>query len=75
MMKNKCEKCIYYHEENNTCQSKKCSTSGYGYVTLTDRLFCKPCLLNKYGVNDGVRKNCENLIKVKSVFLGWLKKF
>lgn len=41
-MKNPCKECIYYHKENNTCQSKKCATGGTGYVTVLDRLFCKP---------------------------------
>ena len=41
-MKNKCEECIYYHKENNTCQSKKCATGKEGYVTIFDRLFCEP---------------------------------
>lgn len=40
--KQRCKKCIYYHEENNTCKSKKCSSNGgYGYVTLWDRLWCR----------------------------------
>lgn len=38
----KCETCVYYHKENNTCQSKKRATAHEGYVTLMDRLFCKP---------------------------------
>lgn len=41
-MRNPCKECDYYHEENNTCQSKKCSTGGCGYITWIDRLFCKP---------------------------------
>ncbi len=41
-MKNPCNKCIYYHKENSTCQSKKCTTSGLGYITIFDKLFCKP---------------------------------
>lgn len=40
-MRNKCNDCIYYHEENNICQSKKCATAHEGYVTFVDRLFCK----------------------------------
>lgn len=42
-MKNSCEKCKYYHLENNTCQSKKCATTGYGYITFLDKIFCKSC--------------------------------
>lgn len=49
-MKNKCEKCVYYHKENDTCQLKKCSTGGDGYVTIFDRLFCEP---RKRGVEKG----------------------
>ena len=41
-MRNPCKECDYYHKENNTCQSKKCCTGGYGYITWIDRLFCKP---------------------------------
>lgn len=41
-MRNPCNECIYYHKENNTCQSKKCATHGPGYVTFFDKLFCKP---------------------------------
>lgn len=38
-----CNLCIYYDEHTNICSSKKCSGyGGYGYVTLSDRLFCKP---------------------------------
>lgn len=39
---NKCRECLYYHDKNNTCQSKKYSTYGYGYVNWWDQLFCKP---------------------------------
>lgn len=38
----KCKKCVYYCEDNNTCQSKKCATSQAGYVSIIDKLFCKP---------------------------------
>lgn len=38
----KCEYCVYYHKENNTCQSKKCSTAHEGYVSFIDRLLCEP---------------------------------
>ena len=42
-MRNPCKDCDYYHKENNTCQSKKCSTwGGDGTVTIWDRLFCEP---------------------------------
>lgn len=41
-IKNPCEECLYYHKENNTCQSKKVSTGGDGYVTLIDRVLCEP---------------------------------
>lgn len=49
-MRNQCKECIYYHKENNTCQSKKCATGGDGTVTLFDRMFCEPM----------VRVRCEN---------------
>lgn len=39
--RNPCKKCSYYHEDNNTCQSKKCATNSC-YVTFADILFCKP---------------------------------
>ena len=45
-MRNPCKECDYYHSENNTCQSKKCCTSGSGYITWIDRLFCKPYKYN-----------------------------
>ena len=38
---NPCIKCDYHHKENDTCQSKKCATSGEGYITLIDKVFCK----------------------------------
>lgn len=41
-MKNPCKECVYYHKDNNTCQSKKCATGGSGYVSLFDRMFCEP---------------------------------
>lgn len=41
-LENKCKECVYYHESNNTCQSKKCATTREGYATFIDRLFCKP---------------------------------
>ena len=40
-MKNKCKECIYYHENNGTCQLKKCSTTGCGYVTIANILSCE----------------------------------
>lgn len=56
-MKNPCKECAYYHKENNTCQSKKCATGGTGYVTVFDRLFCKPykpqSVAEEKGENDG----------------------
>ena len=39
--RSRCRKCEYYHEINNTCQMKKCSGTGHGYVTLFDKLWCK----------------------------------
>ena len=39
---NPCRKCLFWHSENNTCQSKKVCTGGAGYVGILDRLFCKP---------------------------------
>lgn len=41
MKKCLCGSCDYYHPQNNTCQAKKCSTNGCGYVTLFDMMFCK----------------------------------
>ena len=41
-MRNPCNDCIYYHKENETCQSKKCATSESGKVSWIDRLFCSP---------------------------------
>lgn len=38
-----CKECKYYYKKNNTCQSKKCATYGYGYITWLDKLLCKPC--------------------------------
>ena len=52
MMKNPCKDCIYYTDENNTCQSKKCSTGLEGYVTFWDRLWCEPC--KEEGEEDGL---------------------
>lgn len=40
--KNPCMECLFWVSENNTCQSKKVCTGGPGYVTMWDRLFCKP---------------------------------
>ena len=40
-VKYKCANCAYYHNENNTCQSKKCCTGLGGYVTWFDKIFCK----------------------------------
>jgi len=39
---NRCEECVYYHKENNTCQSKKCVTGKEGYITWVDKVFCNP---------------------------------
>lgn len=50
-MRNPCKDCIYYHEENKTCQSKKCATGGSGKVSWVDRLFSSPCKKDG-GVND-----------------------
>lgn len=55
-MRDPCKECIYYHSENNTCQSKKCATTREGYVTLWDKLHCKPYKLewiNKMEREDG----------------------
>ena len=40
--RNPCKECVYYHPENNTCQSKKVVTMGDEYVSLMDRMFCEP---------------------------------
>lgn len=50
-MRNPCKDCIYYHQENKTCQSKKCATGGSGKVYWVDRLFCLSCKKNG-GDND-----------------------
>ena len=38
----KCDRCDYYHPENNTCASKKAATGLEGYLTLFDKIFCSP---------------------------------
>lgn len=53
-MRNPCKECIYYHEENGTCRSKKCATGGDGYVTFWDRLFCDPYKDEKEGKPDEI---------------------
>ena len=35
-----CFTCGYYHKENNTCNIKKCSGYGIGYVTKSDQTTC-----------------------------------
>ena len=35
-----CFTCGYYHKENNTCNIKKCSGYGIGYVTKSDQSTC-----------------------------------
>ena len=42
-----CSECVYYHKENDTCQSKKCSDGGYGYVSFWDRVLCEPCRIDE----------------------------
>lgn len=43
LKRNPCKECAYYHKENNVCQSKKVITCGANpYVSLIDRMFCKP---------------------------------
>ena len=36
-----CSNCVYYHPENKTCNAKKCSGYGNGFVTRNDRKNCK----------------------------------
>ena len=56
-MRNPCKECDYYHKENNTCQSKKCSErGGDGTVTIWDRLFCEPYKREK-GADDEADNN------------------
>lgn len=43
----KCIKCTWYNEDNRTCQLKKCSTGGYGYVTIYDGLYCTKFIKKK----------------------------
>ena len=40
LKRNPCVKCDYYHKENETCQSKKCSSNN-PYITKFDRMFCE----------------------------------
>lgn len=47
-MRNPCSECIYYHPENNTCQSKKCATGGAGYVTWVDRRYCEKYSMEEF---------------------------
>ena len=42
LKRNPCAECLYFHADNNTCQSKKCCTYGDGRITILDRLFCEP---------------------------------
>lgn len=42
MPRDACKECIYYISENQTCQRKKCSGWGAGYVTKFDRRNCEP---------------------------------
>lgn len=42
----RCKECVFYHKENNTCQSKKCACVNEGRITWIDILFCKPCKAN-----------------------------
>lgn len=51
-----CSECLYYHKENNTCQSKKCSGHGDGYVTFWDRVLCKPLVLTEEDYGDAVER-------------------
>ena len=36
-----CETCVYYHENNNTCNVKKCSGCSEGYVDFLGKFNCK----------------------------------
>ena len=56
-MRNPCRECVYYHKENNTCQSKKCATGGTGHVSLFDMIFCEPCKDDWYRADGERRKN------------------
>ena len=79
-MKNPCKECEYYHPENNTCQSKKCATTGDGYVTFIDRLFCKPYKAGKWIPVTERKPKVEQLVwlytkdnaKPYNVFVGYL---
>lgn len=53
LKRNPCKECAYYHKENNVCQSKKVATCGANpYVSLRDRMFCKPYKAESEGQND-----------------------
>lgn len=41
LKRNPCEKCIYFIEKTNACQSKKCACNT-PYISKFDRMFCKP---------------------------------
>ena len=41
LKRNPCKECKYYVKDNNTCQSKKCSSNN-PYITRFDKLFCEP---------------------------------
>ena len=46
-IRNACSECVYYIKENGTCQKKKCSGAGYGYVSFWDKVLCEPCKLDE----------------------------
>lgn len=56
----RCKECVFYHKENNTCQSKKCAGVNDGRITWIDILFCKPCKANdkeRSGDTNDIRRN------------------
>lgn len=42
-MRNPCKDCIYYHQENKTCQSKKCAIDTTCAVDAEPVVLCKDC--------------------------------
>lgn len=39
----RCERCLWYHPSNGTCNIKKCAGFGCGYVSQLDRRSCELC--------------------------------
>ena len=65
-MKNACKDCLYYHNDNNTCQSKKCSTHGRGDINILDRLFCTPYKKRLINIVQIRQNSCEEMEEKKN---------